>query len=98
MMTNARKITSVDLTIAEVNWVSILNLTAATVKKKIFAHLKIAVERIKVIVIQMKIVWMDLSVDWTTAQIHLIMILKLIAAIILLLEIMIFVQLIILVE
>ena len=40
MMGNARKVTIVELTIAEVHLVSILNLTAATVKRMIFVHLK----------------------------------------------------------
>ena len=63
MMVNARKVTSVELIIAEVHLVYILNLTAATVQKKIFAPLKVLVEWIKVIVILMFSVWMDSSVD-----------------------------------
>ena len=63
MMVNARKVTNVELTIAEVHWISILNLTAATLKKKIFAHLKIHVEWIKVIVIQIVFARILLYVD-----------------------------------
>ena len=63
MMINVRKVTNVELTIAKFHWVSILNLTAAIVQKKIFAPLKVLVEWIKVIVILMFSVWMDSSVD-----------------------------------
>ena len=40
MMTNARMVTNVKMITAEVHLVSILNLTAATVKRMIFVHLK----------------------------------------------------------
>ena len=63
MMDNARKITSVELTIAEVHLAMNLFMIAALVQKKIFAQFKIIVEWIKVIVIQMLIVWLDLFVD-----------------------------------
>ena len=63
MMDNARKITSVELTIAEVHLAMNLFMIAALVQKKIFAQLKILVELIKGIVIPISSVWMDLSVD-----------------------------------
>ena len=63
MMGNARKVTSVELTIAEVCLTLNLFMIVATVQKKIFALLKILVGWIKVIVILMSSVWMDLSVD-----------------------------------
>ena len=63
MMVNARKITSVELTIAEVRLALNLFMIVATVQKKIYAQLEILVEWIKVIVIQMLSVWKDLSVD-----------------------------------
>ena len=63
MMDNVRKITNVELTIAEVHLAMNLFMIAVTVQKKIFAPLKILVEQIKVIVIQMLSVWKDLSVD-----------------------------------
>ena len=63
MMDNARKITSVELTIAEVHLAMNRFLIAALVQKKIFAQLKILVELIKGIVIPILSVWMDLSVD-----------------------------------
>ena len=63
MMVNARKVTSVELTIAEVLLALNLFMTVATVLKKIFAQLKILVESMKVIVILMLCVWMDMSVD-----------------------------------
>ena len=63
MMVNARKITSVELTIAEVHLAMNLFMIAASIQKKIFAPLKILVDMIKVIVIQMLSVWMDWSVD-----------------------------------
>ena len=63
MMGNARKVTIVELTIAEVHLVSILNLTAAIVCKKIFAHLKIPVVWIKGIVIHMMFAREHLFVD-----------------------------------
>ena len=63
MMVNARKITSVELTIAEVLLDLNLFMIVATAQEKIFALLKILVQRIKVIVILISIVWMDLSVD-----------------------------------
>ena len=44
------------------------------------AQLKIPAIKIKVIVIQMKSVKMDFYVDWTIAQIHLVMILEMIVA------------------
>ena len=63
MMGNVRKITSVELTIAEVHLALNLFMIAATVWRRIYAALKIRVELIKVIVILMSSVWMDLSVD-----------------------------------
>ena len=63
MMVNARKITSVELTIAEVLLDLNLFMIVATVQKKIFAQLKIHVEWIKVIVTPILSVWMDLYVD-----------------------------------
>ena len=63
MMVNARKITNVELTIAEVHLAMNLFMIAATVWRRIYAALKIGVELIKVIVILMLSVWMDLSVD-----------------------------------
>ena len=63
MMMNARKITSAELTIAEVLLDLNLFMIVATVQKKIFAQLKILVEWINVIVILMLSVWMDLPVD-----------------------------------
>ena len=63
MMGNAKKVTNVELTIAEVLQALNLFMIVATVQKKIFAQLKILVELIKGIVILMLSVWMDLSVD-----------------------------------
>ena len=63
MMMNARKITSVELTIAEVLLALNLFMIVAIVYKKIFALFKILVEWIKVIAILMPSVWMGLSVD-----------------------------------
>ena len=63
MMINVRKVTNVELTIAKFHWVSILNLTAAIVCKKIFAHLKIPVVWIKGIVIHMMFAREHLFVD-----------------------------------
>ena len=63
MMDNARKITSVELTIAEVHLALNIFMIVALVQKKISAQLKILVEWIKVIAILMLSVWMDLSVD-----------------------------------
>ena len=63
MMGNARKVTSVELTIAGFLLALNLFMIVATVQKKIFAQLKILVEYIKVIVILMSSVWMDLCVD-----------------------------------
>ena len=63
MMANARKITNVEPTIAEVHSGLNLFMIVALVQKKIYASLKILVELIKVIVIQMLNVRMDLSVD-----------------------------------
>ena len=60
-MENAKKGTSVELTIVEVFWA--LNLSMIVATKKIFAQLKILVDNIKVIVILIWSVWMDLSVD-----------------------------------
>ena len=60
-MENAKKGTSVELTIVEVFWA--LNLLMIVATKKIFAQLKILVDNIKVIVILIWSVWMDLSVD-----------------------------------
>ena len=53
MIMIAKKVTNVELTIAEVHWVSIFNLTAAIIQTKIFAHLKVPVVLIKEIVIHM---------------------------------------------
>ena len=53
MMMIAKKVTNVELTIAEVHWVFIFNLTAAIIQKKIFAHLKVPAVLIKVTVIHM---------------------------------------------
>ena len=63
IMDIARKITSVELTIAEAHLALTLIMIVAIVQKKIYAPLKILVELIKGIVIQMLSVWMDLSVD-----------------------------------
>ena len=63
MTGNVRKITGVELTIAEVHLAMNLFMIAATVWRRIYAALKIRVELIKVIVILMLSVWMDLSVD-----------------------------------
>ena len=63
MMDIARKITNVELTIAEVCLALNLFMIVALVQKKISAQLKILVEWIKVIVILIMSVWMDLSVD-----------------------------------
>ena len=63
MIVNVRKITNVEMKIAEVHLALNLFMIVATVWKKIFAQLKILVEWIKVIVILMLRVWMDLSVD-----------------------------------
>ena len=60
-MENAKKGTSVELTIVEVFWA--LNLLMIVATKKIFAQLKILVDNIKVIVILIWSVWMDFSVD-----------------------------------
>ena len=60
-MENAKKGTSVELTIVEVFWA--LNLLMIVATKKMFAQLKILVDNIKVIVILIWSVWMDLSVD-----------------------------------
>ena len=85
MIVNARNITNVELTIAEVFLASILHMIVATDQKKTFAQLKILAEWIKVIVTQILSVWMDQSVDLTIAQTHLVMILKLIVVMVLLL-------------
>ena len=89
---NARKATSVELTIAGVFLVSILNLTVASVQKRIFAQLKSLVVCIKEIVIIMLIVWKDLSVDSIIAKDHLVMILRSIVVMRPFLEKKIFVQ------
>ena len=60
-MENAKKGTSVELTIVEVFWA--LNLLMIVATKKMFAQLKILVDNIKVIVILIWSVWMDLYVD-----------------------------------
>ena len=60
-MENAKKGTSVELTIVEVFWA--LNLLMIVATKKMFAQLKILVDNIEVIVILIWSVWMDLSVD-----------------------------------
>ena len=60
-MENAKKGTSVELTIVEVFWA--LNLLMIVATKKMFAQSKILVDNIKVIVILIWSVWMDLSVD-----------------------------------
>ena len=60
-MENAKKGTSVELTIVEVFWA--LNLLMIVATKKMFAQLKILVDNIKVIVILIWSVWMDFSVD-----------------------------------
>ena len=60
-MENAKKGTSVELTIVEVFWA--LNLLMIVATKKMFAPSKILVDNIKVIVILIWSVWMDLSVD-----------------------------------
>ena len=52
MMESVRKITNVELTIAEFHLALNLFMIAATVKKKIFALLIVLVEKIRVIVIQ----------------------------------------------
>ena len=49
----AKKVTNVELIIAEVHWVSIFNMTAAIIQRKIFAHFKVPVVLIKEIVIHM---------------------------------------------
>ena len=85
MIVNARNVTNVELTIAEVFLASILHMIVATDQKKTFAQLKILAEWIKVIVTQILSVWMDQSVDLTIAQTHLVMILKLIVVMVLLL-------------
>ena len=63
MMVNARKVTSVELIIAEVHLALNHFMIAAIVSKKIFVHLKVLVELIKVTVTLMLSVWMDLFVD-----------------------------------
>ena len=63
MMGNVKKITSVELTIADILLALNHFMIAALVQKKIFAQLKILVEQIKVIVILILSVWMDLSVE-----------------------------------
>ena len=63
MIVNARKVTNVELTIAEVFLASILRMIVATDQKKTFAQLKILAEWIKVIVTQILSVWMDQTVD-----------------------------------
>ena len=60
-MENAKKGTSVELTIVEVFWA--LNLLMIVATKKMFAQSKILVDNIKAIVILIWSVWMDFSVD-----------------------------------
>ena len=63
MEINVRKVTYVELTIAELYLENILNLIVAILKMKIFAQLRIHVEWIKVIVIHIMYVQMDFCVD-----------------------------------
>ena len=63
MMVSVKKITSVELTTAEVCLVSILILTAVTMKMKIFAQFTILVQIKKEIVIQMKCAKRDSGVE-----------------------------------
>ena len=62
MMVSARKVTSAELTIADILLALNLFMTVATVQRKGFAQLKIPVGKIKEIVIMMLNALMNLSV------------------------------------